>query len=142
MATDHRGQRRIVVSGWKSAHANQKVSTCCTRGSRDPVSGPSSATPSTVQVEPVCVSMNASPRRSNVSRCPSTTGEKAPVTPTSRPAAMVAVPTYLHEEVALALCEAGVHTMVEKPIAATVADAPERTRWRSVLPESRKPSPA
>ncbi|WP_122260758.1 Gfo/Idh/MocA family protein [Ornithinimicrobium cerasi] len=36
-------------------------------------------------------------------------------------AAMVAVPTYLHEEVALALCEAGVHTMVEKPIAATVA---------------------
>lgn len=44
-------------------------------------------------------------------------------------AAMVAVPTYLHEEVALALAEAGVHTMVEKPIAATaesgqrVADA-------------------
>lgn len=44
-------------------------------------------------------------------------------------AAMVAVPTYLHEEVALALCAAGVHTMVEKPIAATaesgqrVADA-------------------
>ncbi|PZU39886.1 MAG: dehydrogenase, partial [Arsenicicoccus sp.] len=35
-------------------------------------------------------------------------------------AAMVAVPTYLHEEVALALAEAGVHTMVEKPIAATV----------------------
>lgn len=34
-------------------------------------------------------------------------------------AAMVAVPTYLHEEVALALAEAGVHTMVEKPIAAT-----------------------
>jgi UDP-N-acetylglucosamine 3-dehydrogenase len=29
------------------------------------------------------------------------------------------VPTYLHEEVALALCAAGVHTMVEKPIAAT-----------------------
>lgn len=44
-------------------------------------------------------------------------------------AAMVAVPTYLHEEVALALAKAGVHTMVEKPIAATaesgqrVADA-------------------
>lgn len=37
-------------------------------------------------------------------------------------AAMVAVPTYLHEQVALALCEAGVHTMVEKPIAATVAE--------------------
>ncbi|WP_289017119.1 Gfo/Idh/MocA family protein [uncultured Ornithinimicrobium sp.] len=36
-------------------------------------------------------------------------------------AAMVAVPTYLHEEVALALCEAGVHTMVEKPIAASAA---------------------
>lgn len=34
-------------------------------------------------------------------------------------ACMVAVPTYLHEEVALALAEAGVHTMVEKPIAAT-----------------------
>jgi UDP-N-acetylglucosamine 3-dehydrogenase len=34
-------------------------------------------------------------------------------------AAMVAVPTYLHEEVALALAGAGVHTMVEKPIAAT-----------------------
>ena len=34
-------------------------------------------------------------------------------------AAMVAVPTYLHEEVALALAAAGVHTMVEKPIAAT-----------------------
>lgn len=36
-------------------------------------------------------------------------------------AAMVAVPTYLHEEVALALAAAGVHTMVEKPIAADVA---------------------
>ena len=35
-------------------------------------------------------------------------------------AAMVAVPTYLHEEVGLALAAAGVHTMVEKPIAATV----------------------
>ncbi|AXH95355.1 Gfo/Idh/MocA family protein [Ornithinimicrobium avium] len=34
-------------------------------------------------------------------------------------AAMVAVPTWSHEEVALALCGAGVHTMVEKPIAAT-----------------------
>ncbi len=34
-------------------------------------------------------------------------------------AAMVAVPTYLHEEVALALAQAGVHAMVEKPIAAT-----------------------
>ncbi|WP_022923775.1 Gfo/Idh/MocA family protein [Serinicoccus marinus] len=40
-------------------------------------------------------------------------------------AAMVAVPTYLHEEVALALAEAGVHTMVEKPIAAT-AESGER----------------
>lgn len=44
-------------------------------------------------------------------------------------AAMVAVPTYLHEEVGLALAAAGVHAMVEKPIAATaesgmrVADA-------------------
>ena len=37
-------------------------------------------------------------------------------------AAMVAVPTYLHEEVALALAGAGVHAMVEKPIAATVAE--------------------
>lgn len=35
--------------------------------------------------------------------------------------AMVAVPTAYHEEVALALAAAGVHTMVEKPIAATVA---------------------
>lgn len=35
-------------------------------------------------------------------------------------AAMVAVPTYLHEEVALALAAAGVHAMVEKPIAASV----------------------
>lgn len=34
-------------------------------------------------------------------------------------AAMVAVPTVYHEEVALALAEAGVHTMVEKPIAHT-----------------------
>ncbi|MFX0537036.1 Gfo/Idh/MocA family protein [Ornithinimicrobium sp. Y1847] len=40
-------------------------------------------------------------------------------------AAMVAVPTYLHEEVALALAQAGVHTMVEKPIAAT-AESGER----------------
>lgn len=32
-------------------------------------------------------------------------------------AAMVAVPTIYHEEAALALAEAGVHTMVEKPIA-------------------------
>jgi predicted dehydrogenase len=37
-------------------------------------------------------------------------------------AAMVAVPTYLHEQVALALAQAGVHTMVEKPIAATVEE--------------------
>ncbi|WP_250505178.1 Gfo/Idh/MocA family protein [Bowdeniella massiliensis] len=35
-------------------------------------------------------------------------------------AAMVAVPTVYHEEAALALAEAGVHTMVEKPIAADV----------------------
>jgi predicted dehydrogenase len=37
-------------------------------------------------------------------------------------AAMVAVPTYLHEEVGLALAEAGVHAMIEKPIAATVVE--------------------
>lgn len=37
-------------------------------------------------------------------------------------AAMVAVPTYLHEEVGLALAGAGVHAMIEKPIAATVAE--------------------
>lgn len=35
-------------------------------------------------------------------------------------AAMVAVPTVYHEDVALALAAAGVHTMVEKPIAHTV----------------------
>lgn len=35
-------------------------------------------------------------------------------------AAMVAVPTSLHEDVALALAAAGVHTMIEKPIAHTV----------------------
>jgi len=34
-------------------------------------------------------------------------------------AAMVAVPTHLHEEVALELAAAGIHVMVEKPIAAT-----------------------
>jgi UDP-N-acetylglucosamine 3-dehydrogenase len=33
---------------------------------------------------------------------------------------MCAVPTGLHEEVGLALAEAGIHTMVEKPIASTV----------------------
>lgn len=33
--------------------------------------------------------------------------------------AVVAVPTVFHEEVGLALAEAGVHTLVEKPIAAT-----------------------
>ena len=37
-------------------------------------------------------------------------------------AAMVAVPTYLHEQVGLALAAAGVHAMIEKPIAATVAE--------------------
>jgi UDP-N-acetylglucosamine 3-dehydrogenase len=36
-------------------------------------------------------------------------------------AAMVAVPTHLHEEVALQLARAGIHAMVEKPIAATAA---------------------
>ncbi|MGC5629562.1 Gfo/Idh/MocA family protein [Georgenia sp. Z1344] len=36
-------------------------------------------------------------------------------------AAMVAVPTIYHEEVALKLAEAGIHTMVEKPIAHDVA---------------------
>src|SRR5690606_28626668 len=34
-------------------------------------------------------------------------------------AAMVAVPTIHHEQVALALAAAGVHTMIEKPIAHT-----------------------
>jgi predicted dehydrogenase len=38
-------------------------------------------------------------------------------------AAIVAVPTGLHEEVALPLAEAGVHTLVEKPIADGVAAA-------------------
>ncbi|SDN24191.1 Predicted dehydrogenase [Actinomyces ruminicola] len=42
-------------------------------------------------------------------------------------AAMVAVPTVYHEEVALALAEAGVPTMVEKPIAHSV-EAGERVR--------------
>ena len=37
-------------------------------------------------------------------------------------AAMVAVPTYLREEVGLALAAAGVHAMIEKPIAATVLE--------------------
>lgn len=36
-------------------------------------------------------------------------------------AALVAVPTVYHEDVALKLAAAGVHTMVEKPIAATAA---------------------
>jgi predicted dehydrogenase len=40
-------------------------------------------------------------------------------------AAVCAVPTGLHEEVGLALAEAGVHTLIEKPIAHTV-DAGER----------------
>ena len=35
-------------------------------------------------------------------------------------AAIVAVPTVFHEEAALALAEAGVHTLVEKPLAASV----------------------
>jgi UDP-N-acetylglucosamine 3-dehydrogenase len=39
--------------------------------------------------------------------------------------AVVAVPTGLHEDVAMALAEAGVHTMVEKPLAPT-ADAARR----------------
>ncbi|WP_457946039.1 Gfo/Idh/MocA family oxidoreductase [Pseudarthrobacter sp. alpha12b] len=34
--------------------------------------------------------------------------------------AVVAVPTGLHEEVGLALAEAGIHTLIEKPIASTV----------------------
>lgn len=38
-------------------------------------------------------------------------------------AAVVAVPTTMHEEVALRLAEAGVHALVEKPIAADVAGA-------------------
>ncbi|MCL2802863.1 MAG: Gfo/Idh/MocA family oxidoreductase [Micrococcales bacterium] len=37
--------------------------------------------------------------------------------------AVVAVPTVLHEEVAIALAQAGVATMVEKPVAATAAAA-------------------
>lgn len=40
-------------------------------------------------------------------------------------AAMVAVPTYLHHEVGLALAAAGVHAMIEKPIAATVGQGQE-----------------
>lgn len=40
-------------------------------------------------------------------------------------AAMVAVPTYLHHEVGLALAAAGVHAMIEKPIAASVAEGIE-----------------
>lgn len=36
--------------------------------------------------------------------------------------ALVAVPTVYHEKIALKLAEAGVHTMVEKPIAATVEE--------------------
>ncbi|QPL06495.1 MULTISPECIES: Gfo/Idh/MocA family protein [Actinomyces] len=42
-------------------------------------------------------------------------------------AALVAVPTVYHEDVALALADAGVHTMVEKPIAHSV-EAGERVR--------------
>lgn len=42
-------------------------------------------------------------------------------------AAMVAVPTAQHEDVALALAERGVHVMIEKPIAESV-DAGERVR--------------
>ena len=38
---------------------------------------------------------------------------------------MVAVPTFLHEPVGLALAEAGVHTMIEKPLA---QDVPSATR--------------
>jgi predicted dehydrogenase len=38
---------------------------------------------------------------------------------------MVAVPTHLHEPVGLALAEAGVHTMIEKPLA---QDVPSATR--------------
>ncbi len=37
--------------------------------------------------------------------------------------AMVAVPTIYHEEIALALAEAGIHAMVEKPLAPDVAAA-------------------
>ncbi|MCC6146920.1 MAG: Gfo/Idh/MocA family oxidoreductase [Anaerolineaceae bacterium] len=37
-------------------------------------------------------------------------------------AVTIAVPTALHEEVALAVLEAGVHTLIEKPIAATVEE--------------------
>lgn len=40
-------------------------------------------------------------------------------------AAVVAVPTHLHEEVGLALADAGVHTLIEKPVAHSL-DAGER----------------
>ena len=40
-------------------------------------------------------------------------------------AAVVAVPTIHHHAVALALIEAGVHVLIEKPIASTVAAAQE-----------------
>ena len=39
-------------------------------------------------------------------------------------AVMCAVPTGLHEEVGMALAEAGVHVMVEKPIAHMTASTP------------------
>lgn len=51
-------------------------------------------------------------------------------------AAVVAVPTTMHEEIALRLAEAGVHTLVEKPIAADVAGArrmAEAFRSRSLV---------
>ena len=43
-------------------------------------------------------------------------------------AAVVAVPTIYHEKVALALVRAGVHTLVEKPIAPLLPGRPARRR--------------
>jgi predicted dehydrogenase len=40
-------------------------------------------------------------------------------------AAVIAVPTNLHHEVARACLEKGVHVLVEKPLAATLAEADE-----------------
>ena len=41
--------------------------------------------------------------------------------------AVVAVPTQFHKDVALALAEAGVHTLVEKPLAFDIGEAEEIT---------------
>ena len=54
--------------------------------------------------------------------------------------AVVAVPTRYHEEVGLALAEAGVHTLVEKPIAATDRGRPPAGRGVRVAPAWSAPS--